>query len=527
MSRARGVRIAAVAGLALTLVSMAPPSVSRTGADPIRVLLVGDSVTQGSAGDWTWRYRLWHHLVDNGTAVDLVGPRDDLLDNVTSTQGSHAYADPAFDTDHASRWGMTFAAQDVPIGDLVEEYHPDVVVEQLGVNDLAWDRRSATEVAAFARRFVEDARVADPTVAVVLGGLPQTWIPGAQEYDASLPALADELSTDTSPVVVASPEQPFVEGVDTYDAAHPTATGELRIAAGVADALAVLGVGSPYPRPLPTVPNGPRVPATLSVRAGDGEATLTWQSPPGATAEYVWIRDATTGEPWGRLPYALGASTFTAGGLTNYDDYQFRLQAEKGSVAAEDLYSDVVTVTPQRPAPGPVPGPEVGALDHGLLVTWGASDMATSYRVSWAPSDDPAAVTVSTVTGLSLEIGSLQAGLAYRVGIEPVNDRTPGPSAGLLATPTGPVPAAPEGLSVRARRDRRLVVRWDPSVEATAYQLLRRRDDGWRVARTTATTRFVTTPVRTRRTVALRVRAVHQHLLGGTTATARIRLGRP
>lgn len=527
MARGRWARIAPVLVLPLMLVSMAPPSVSEPGPDPVRVLLVGDSVTQGSAGDWTWRYRLWHHLVDSGTAVDFVGPRDDLLDNVTSTQGSHAYADPAFDPDHAARWGMSFAAQDVPIGALVEEYHPDVVVEQLGINDLAWDRRSPAEVAAFARRFVEDARAADPSVAVVLGGLPQTWVPGAQEYDASLPALASALSTDGSTVVAASPEQPFVEGTDTYDAAHPTATGEVKIAAGVADALAVLGVGRPYPRPLPVVPNGPRVPAALSVRAGDGEATLTWQSPPGATAEYVWIRDATTGEPWARLPYAVRQSTFTAGGLTNYDAYQFRLQAEKGWVAAEDLYSDVATVTPQRPAPGPVPGLAASALDHGLLVTWGPSDTATSYRVSWAPSDDPADVTVATVTGLTLEIDSLQAGLPYQVGIDPVNDRTPGPQVSIVATPTGPVPAAPEGLSLRARGDRRVVVRWSPSADATAYQVLRRRTDGWRVVGTTATTRFVTAPVRTRRAVALRVRACHQHLLGGTTATARIRLGRP
>jgi hypothetical protein len=255
---------------------------------------------------------------------------------------------------------------------------------------------------------VEDARAADPTVAVVLGGLPQTWIPGASEYDAGLPALAGELSTAASPVVAATPEQPFVEGVDTYDGAHPTATGELKIAAGVADALSELGIGSPYSRPLPTVPNGPRVPATLSVQAGDGEATLTWQSPAGATGEYVWIRDATSGEPWGRLPYALPGSTFTAGGLTNYHDYEFRLQAEKGSVAAEDLYSDVATVTPQRPAPGPVVGLAATPVDHGLLVGWAPNDAATSYRVSWAPSGAPAQVTVSTVTEPTVELGDLQ-----------------------------------------------------------------------------------------------------------------------
>jgi hypothetical protein len=141
-----------------------------------------------------------------------------------------------------------------------------------------------------------------------------------------------------------------VQGVDTYDAAHPTATGEVKLAAGVADALAVLGIGPHSPWPLPVVPNGPRVPATLTATAGDGEVTLSWQSPPGATAEYVWIRDATTGEPWTRLPDPVTGTSWMSGGLTNGNTYEFRLQAEKGSVAAEDLYSDVVTATP-TPAP--------------------------------------------------------------------------------------------------------------------------------------------------------------------------------
>lgn len=328
--------------LAATLVSSAPG----TAEEPVRILLVGDSVTQGSSGDWTWRYRLWRHLVGSGVRVDLVGPRDDLLDNVTGDFGSHAYLDPAFDQDHAARWGMFFGAQDQPIGELVDEYHPDVVVEMLGVNDLAWTHTAAEGVLQDARRFVEDAQAADPDVDVVVGVLPQTWIPGVERYDANLPVLAGELETDTSRVVTATPGAPFVEGIDTWDTAHPTASGEVKLAAGVADALARLGVGPEYPRPLPDVPLGPRIPATLSATPADGGAELSWVSPPGATAEYVWMRDATNGEQWGRLPTPLGGSGWTAGGLVNGHAYEFRLQAAKGSVAAEDLYSNVVTVTP-------------------------------------------------------------------------------------------------------------------------------------------------------------------------------------
>lgn len=125
----------------------APAGTPAAAAEPVRILLVGDSVTQGSAGDWTWRYRLWKHFQAAGVAVDSVGPRTDLYDNVGDTYGSQAYVDPHFDQDHASRWGMMVDVPDVPIETLVEEYQPDVVVEMLGFNDLVYGLRSPETVA--------------------------------------------------------------------------------------------------------------------------------------------------------------------------------------------------------------------------------------------------------------------------------------------------------------------------------------------------------------------------------------------
>lgn len=328
---------------------------------PTRILLVGDSVTQGSSGDWTWRYRLWQHLEDSGAPVDLVGPRDDLLDNVTGRFGSQAYADPRFDRDHAARWGMKLLDEDASVRQLVEEQHPDVVVELLGVNDLVWDHRSPEEVVGYARTFVEDVRAADPTADVVLGELPQGWVAGVPAYDAELADLAAELSTPGSRVVAAAPVTPFVQGVDTWDPAHPSASGEVKIAAGVADALARLGIGHRYPRPLPLVPDVPRPPPELRVVPGEGQATLTWQLPPGATAAYVWVRDASHDGRWTRLPEAVEGDTFTAGGLTDGDTYEFRVQAVKGWIAPDDVYSGVVTAVP-GPLPSPSPSPSLPSI---------------------------------------------------------------------------------------------------------------------------------------------------------------------
>ncbi len=219
----------------------------------MRLLLVGDSVTHGATGDWTWRYRLWRHLRACGADVELVGP-DQTVAGPPPAAPNLEYADAGFDRHHAARWGKSFDDPDWPIDWLVETYRPDVVVELLGINDLIWSGKSASQLTADVTHFVRAAQQVHPGLGVVLGELPQTWLPHVTEYDDALPGLAALLATGTSRVVVARTADGFSAHVDTYDEVHPSACGEIRIAAGVADALAALGVGQPYPRPLPDPP---------------------------------------------------------------------------------------------------------------------------------------------------------------------------------------------------------------------------------------------------------------------------------
>ncbi|MBZ5736891.1 GDSL-type esterase/lipase family protein [Nocardioides mangrovi] len=332
--------IARLAGLLLVVALL-----TACGDDdrPVRVLIVGDSVTQGSAGDWTWRYRLWQHLEDDEVDVDFVGPTDKLA-GPPPGETNEDYTDPDFDRDHAARWGKRFADPDWPIGDLVEAYHPDVVVELLGVNDLITGI-APDQVLDEAGDFVSDAQAADPGVDVVLGQLSQSWIAGVPAYDDGLAALAERGSTDDSRVVVAQAPADYVEDVDTWDPAHPSAQGEVKIAASVADALAGLGIGDDYPRPLPAVEPVPLESGELTGAPAPGAAVLTWTLPPGATTTIVWVRDVTTGEDWQRRPYGVAGTTFTDQGLPPGHTFDYRIQSGKGSQVSAD-YSNVVQVTP-------------------------------------------------------------------------------------------------------------------------------------------------------------------------------------
>lgn len=304
--------------------SQAVAPVVTSGA--LRILIVGDSVTQGAAGDWTWRYRLWQLLQDAGVAVDFVGPRTDLWDLQAGGPGATSYADPAFDQDHAARWGMRIAALDIPITDLVATYTPDVVITMLGVNDLL-DGREPAAVAADVAAFVESARSVRPGVAVVLGEATQHWFPGVIDFNAALAALASGASTTTSPLVLARTAAGYDAAVDTWDHSHPNANGEVKIASAVAAALRVLGIGVPAPPPTPTPAPALAAPTDVRSAAGRRCARLAWRPVIGATS--YWIQRRVDGH-WTRGVRTTGVRV-TLVRLPLQRSWRFRIRAVRGS----------------------------------------------------------------------------------------------------------------------------------------------------------------------------------------------------
>ncbi|GLW09095.1 hypothetical protein Misp01_42240 [Microtetraspora sp. NBRC 13810] len=235
----------------------------------LRLMIVGDSISHGSSGDWTWRYRLCRHLLAHGVAFDLVGPRRDL-DAITTEptgDGDLTYADPAFDTDHNAQWGRPYCLEMNEIEGKVARYRPDHLLVLLGINDLFWYGLSAEENEANLRAFVAGARRGNPAARLLLGTLPDTarahddpvFNARVSEFNRRLILAAHELHTRRSPVAVAATHAEFVASAHTWDGTHPNAQGELRIAAAFADALAAhFQVGAPYPRPFPPVAEVPR-----------------------------------------------------------------------------------------------------------------------------------------------------------------------------------------------------------------------------------------------------------------------------
>lgn len=268
----------------------------------LRVMLAGDSMTQGANGDRTWRYHLWNHLEPDVEGLDFVGPYTDpattdmiipvptdgeappaeptaggsagrgegpegaaapalspedaealaeLVDHgwpgSDGDAGTGEYRDPDFDQDHNAVWGRTLRDAAASIGEEVGRYEPDVLCALIGVNDLLWPV-GMDEMEERLRRYVAGAREGNPDVKIVLAeALPIAYAdndPGfalrLYSYNVLVRDLTAELSTERSPVISVdiAEREKWDVAADTYDGTHPNARGETKIAAAFADVLA-------------------------------------------------------------------------------------------------------------------------------------------------------------------------------------------------------------------------------------------------------------------------------------------------
>lgn len=206
---------------------------------------VGDSMTIGSSGEHTWRYRMWRHLCTTyGGPFTLTGPRETLYDKATDSAASHAYADPDFPRGHLAGWGEGWLHMAPLIGAAVRESRADILLVSLGLIDLGF-YTNAEQTAENACAFAAQARAANPRIAMV-------WLPvipniraaadapfAAQvaRFNELLAKTAADLDEPGSPILLASVPRTWDIDTDTYDGTHPNANGEHRLASAFAEAM--------------------------------------------------------------------------------------------------------------------------------------------------------------------------------------------------------------------------------------------------------------------------------------------------
>ncbi|MEV0372287.1 GDSL-type esterase/lipase family protein [Streptomyces sp. NPDC050636] len=224
----------------------------------MRIMFVGDSMTVGHTGDFTWRYRMWQHLqatFDGGYRI--VGPRHTLHDTLQDTPTSHEYGDPGFPGParrHLAGWGEGWLHMAPLIGDAVRRHNADTLLVSLGLIDLGF-YTNADQTAENVRHFVTEARAAAPHIrAVLMPVIPNVRAVtdtafGEQcaRFNELLAKAVADLSTPASPLLLASEPAGWEIDRATYDGTHPSASGEHLLAGAFADAMhQAWGAGGPY-----------------------------------------------------------------------------------------------------------------------------------------------------------------------------------------------------------------------------------------------------------------------------------------
>jgi lysophospholipase L1-like esterase len=253
-ARTATLALAALLGGALGALGTGPAA----AAGPVRIMPLGDSITEGSDAQPTYRLALDQRLRAEGHAIDMVGSR----------RGTYP-ADFDQDNEGHGGWradhllgGRPGAADQGRLSTWVRAARPDIVILHIGTNDTRQCEAPAS-TAEEIERIIATARDANADVDVLVAQI----IPGTPHEDRScaadtparyldlnrrIAALAGRLSTSRSRVVAVDQHTGFDIAADTYDGLHPNAAGAARMADRFHDPLvALLGGVAPQPEPQP------------------------------------------------------------------------------------------------------------------------------------------------------------------------------------------------------------------------------------------------------------------------------------
>ena len=204
-------------------------------AAPIRIVPIGDSITQGGRKDreeYTYRYPLFYQLKAAGYEVDFIGSLNKGL------QGEAKWPDKdgvAFDPDHEGHYGWKTAKVRDELPGWMEKWQgaPDVALIHLGTNDQG-SKDFHSDIVQPLKEMVAKLREKNPRVVVLLGHLNFNG-GAATKIRPLVEEMAKAISTEESPVLTVHhyqgwKENPQSEGTDTFDWAHPNPQGQAKMA---------------------------------------------------------------------------------------------------------------------------------------------------------------------------------------------------------------------------------------------------------------------------------------------------------
>lgn len=212
----------------------APPAgPHHANPDAVRILPLGDSITQADRHRLGYRFWLWQSLQQDAVAADYVG-----------TQARNHEGDPSypadFDRNHEGHWGWRTDEVLAKLPGWLAHYDADIALVHLGTNDCL-QRQGSDATLDELRQIAAALRADNPRIDIAFATLgPSTWQNPEclTRINAGLTVLQQQLHTEQSRVAVVDAAARLDPQRHLHDGLHPAESGERVIAAAWHEQLA-------------------------------------------------------------------------------------------------------------------------------------------------------------------------------------------------------------------------------------------------------------------------------------------------
>ncbi|WP_249345688.1 ricin-type beta-trefoil lectin domain protein [Microbispora sp. H11081] len=241
----------ATAILSVTVVATAPGVASAESNGGVRVMPLGDSITEGTQVPGGYRIGLWQRLASGRYTIDFVGSQF----NGPSSLGDH---------DHEGHPGWRIDQIDANITRWMQSYTPRTVLLHIGTNDILQNYNvsgAPQRLSTLIDRITAAAPNADVFVATIIPLSNSGQESAARTFNSAIPGIVQSKVNSGKRVHLVDMHSKLTTG-DLIDGIHPTANGYDKMAAAWYAALQTVpgsigqSGGNPSPSPTATPTSG-------------------------------------------------------------------------------------------------------------------------------------------------------------------------------------------------------------------------------------------------------------------------------
>jgi len=210
--------VAVVLGATLALVGAAAPAVAESNGG-VRVMPLGDSITEGTQFPGGYRIGLWQSLVNGRYRVDFVGSQFNGPGNL----GDH---------DHEGHPGWRIDQIDANIVNWVRNTNPRSVLLHIGTNDVIQNFNLAGapgRLSILIDHITATAPNADVFVATIIPLANSGWQNAARTFNAAVPGIVQSKVNQGRRVHLVTMHNALTTA-DLVDGIHPTLNGYNKMA---------------------------------------------------------------------------------------------------------------------------------------------------------------------------------------------------------------------------------------------------------------------------------------------------------